>query len=119
MVSSKAILAGLGALAVGLIQPCLAFPFSSDLAVAETTSNHDDGLFKRADKPGVYLRIMPLGASITAGDFSDNISKTGYRKLLRDKLRWEGWEVNMVGNFNSGKMNDNVSSHCHFAIGKT
>ncbi|KFX87900.1 hypothetical protein V490_07963 [Pseudogymnoascus sp. VKM F-3557] len=52
---------------------------------------------------------MPLGASITAGEHepSDDLDKNGYRKYLRDKLRFEGWKVNMVGNFNRGNMNDN------------
>lgn len=47
-----------------------------------------------AEKP-FYLRIMPLGASITAG-YGTN-PQNGYRKPLRDQLRWRGWPVNMVG----------------------
>jgi hypothetical protein len=53
-----------------------------------------------------YLRILPLGASITQGyKFSD---KNGYHKLLRQQLRWKGWKVNMVGTKNDGDMADNV-----------
>lgn len=52
-----------------------------------------------AEKP-FYLRIMCLGASITAGVGTS--SGNGYRKPLRDQLRWEGWPVNMVGSQSSG-----------------
>lgn len=52
-----------------------------------------------ADKP-FYLRIMPLGASITAG-YGTN-PQNGYRKPLRDQLRWRGWPVNMVGSLADG-----------------
>ncbi|KAL3431446.1 hypothetical protein BDV09DRAFT_188416 [Aspergillus tetrazonus] len=41
------------------------------------------------------LRILPLGASITWGLKSE--THNGYRKYLRDQLRFDGWEVNMVG----------------------
>jgi len=53
-----------------------------------------------------YLRILPLGASITQGYKSSD--KNGYRKLLRQQLRWKGWKVNMVGTKNDGDMADNV-----------
>lgn len=44
-----------------------------------------------------YLRIMPLGASITKGDqASPGVNGNGYRKPLRDQLRFDGWQVNMV-----------------------
>ena len=68
MVSSKAILVGFGVLAVSLFQPCLAAPFSSDATLAQTTPSYDSGLFRRAEPQNFYLRIMPLGASITAGE---------------------------------------------------
>ena len=61
-----------------------------------------------------YLRIMPLGASITRGDPADpnDPGKNGYRKFFRDRLRFDGWEVNMVGSVSSwGNMNDRVSMH--------
>lgn len=55
-----------------------------------------------------YLRVMPLGASIVQGvQSSDN---NGFRKLLRQQLRWKGWKVNMVGTKNNGDMKDNVRS---------
>lgn len=53
-----------------------------------------------------YLRILPLGASITQGVGSS--TGNGYRKPLRDKLRSEGWLVNMVGTKQDGNMVDNV-----------
>lgn len=61
---------------------------------------------KRDDAPKVPLRILPLGASITWGYLSS--TGNGYRKPLRDKLRFEGWEVNMVGSKSNGDMVDNV-----------
>lgn len=42
-----------------------------------------------------YLRILPLGASITYGTGSSQ--GNGYRKFLRDQLRFMGYNVNMVG----------------------
>jgi hypothetical protein len=54
-----------------------------------------------------YLRIMPLGASIVQGVRSSD--DTGFRKLLRQQLRWKGWKVNMVGTKNEGRnFADNV-----------
>ena len=53
-----------------------------------------------------YLRIMPLGASIVQGIQSSD--GNGFRKLLRQQLRWKGWRVNMVGTKNDGDMSDNV-----------
>lgn len=61
---------------------------------------------KRDDAPKVPLRILPLGASITWGYLSS--TGNGYRKPLRDKLRFEGWEVDMVGSKSNGDMVDNV-----------
>lgn len=112
MASAKAILAGFGVLAGSLIQPCLAIPLSSNVTLAQTTPNYDNGLFKRAEPQDFHLRIIPLGASITAGEHEpeEDEGKNGYRKYLRDKLRSEGWKVNMVGNLNRGKMKDSVSS---------
>ncbi|KAF1993338.1 carbohydrate esterase family 3 protein, partial [Amniculicola lignicola CBS 123094] len=51
------------------------------------------------------LRIMPLGASITQGAAS--VPLNGYRKGLRDQLRFLGYEVNMVGSGSDGAFNDN------------
>jgi lysophospholipase L1-like esterase len=65
-------------------------------------------LSRRQDPPvneTFYLRICPLGASITNGFRSSD--GNGYRKSLRDQLRWNGWAVNMVGSLSSGTMEDN------------
>lgn len=51
-----------------------------------------------------YLRLMPLGASITEGVGSPD--GNGYRKWLRSQLRWKGWKVNMVGSKQNGNMAD-------------
>jgi hypothetical protein len=56
----------------------------------------------------VPLRILPLGASIVFGIGSSN--GNGFRKPLRDALRYEGWSVNMVGTKNNGDMVDSVCS---------
>ncbi|EPE08332.1 carbohydrate esterase family 3 protein [Ophiostoma piceae UAMH 11346] len=61
--------------------------------------------FARADAQDFYLRIMPFGASITYGLTSPD--GNGYRKGLRQALRYLGWKVNMVGGVTSGNMNDN------------
>ena len=73
-----------------------------------------DGLSRIASQAAArdfYLRIMPLGASITKGEphAPGDPHGNGYRKALRDKLRADGWKVNMVGNVNYGDMVDNVS----------
>lgn len=70
------------------------------------TSEAESGLATR-DAKDFYLRILPLGASIVQGVESSD--KTGFRKLLRQQLRWKGWKVNMVGTKNDGdNFNDNV-----------
>lgn len=46
---------------------------------------------RRAEKE-FWLRVMPLGASITQGIHSSD--DNGYRRWIRDQLRWEGWQVN-------------------------
>jgi hypothetical protein len=89
-----------------LLLPTAAYPSPSSL-----TNEDENVVQKRADAGDFYLRVMPLGASITAGDpeVPGDKEKNGYRKNLRDQLRFMGWEVNMVGNFNRGSMADNVS----------
>lgn len=68
-------------------------------------SGNDTNTFaKRAED--FYLRILPLGASITQGIGSTD--GNGYRKHLRDYLRFQGWKVNMVGTKPDGTMADNV-----------
>ena len=60
---------------------------------------------------GQWLRILPLGASITAGQRGDGntsnaVSHNGYRKPLRDKLRSRSYNVNMIGCLAEGQMRD-------------
>lgn len=55
--------------------------------------------------PGVPLRIMPLGASITYGWQSS--TGDGYRGPLRNMLTAAGSTVNMVGSREHGTMVDN------------
>ncbi|KAK8855247.1 carbohydrate esterase family 3 protein [Apiospora arundinis] len=62
----------------------------------------ENDLSTRADK--FWLRVMPLGASITQGIQSTD--GNGYRKHIRDQLRFAGWNVNMVGSKRDGNMND-------------
>ncbi|KAF2830002.1 SGNH hydrolase [Ophiobolus disseminans] len=76
----------------------------------DTTSSKAAGFrhhFRRdGEKP--LLRIMPLGASITQG-FDAGLAETlqcGYRKPLRDELRYRGYEVNMVGSRVHGNFSD-------------
>jgi hypothetical protein len=75
-------------------------------AVATTTT---DALAPRDTKP-FLLRVMPLGASITVGYQSSD--GNGYRKPLREQLRYAGWEVDMVGSLTNGTMKDNVRYLC-------
>ncbi|KAH8430859.1 uncharacterized protein LDX57_008523 [Aspergillus melleus] len=61
---------------------------------------------KRNDKDTRYkLRVLSLGASITWGQ--NSASGNGYRKPLRDRLQWQGNEINMVGTKKHGNMRDN------------
>ncbi|KAL3448395.1 SGNH hydrolase-type esterase domain-containing protein [Aspergillus insuetus] len=66
-----------------------------------TTGN---AIAPRETKP-FLLRVMPLGASITVGYQSSD--GNGYRKPLREQLRYAGWEVDMVGSLTNGTMKDN------------
>ncbi|TGJ80218.1 hypothetical protein E0Z10_g8531 [Xylaria hypoxylon] len=54
---------------------------------------------------GIWLRVMPLGASITYGLTSHD--GNGYRKYLRDMIVDYGNDVNMVGSRRNGSMEDN------------
>ncbi|KAL4976019.1 SGNH hydrolase-type esterase domain-containing protein [Aspergillus desertorum] len=74
----------------------------SSAAVTQQQGNHDHQ--PRATKP-FLLRVMPLGASITVGYASSD--GNGYRKYLREQLRYAGWEVDMVGSLANGTMKDN------------
>ncbi|KAL1998767.1 hypothetical protein VTN02DRAFT_5599 [Thermoascus thermophilus] len=58
---------------------------------------------------------MPLGASITYGFRSTD--GNGYRNHLRERLRSEGWKVNMVGSVKAGTMYDNDNEgHIGFRV---
>lgn len=104
MVSFKMMLAKYGLL-LSLCVPIGAVPYHVD------SSNHQNleepAVSRRAED--FYLRIMPLGASITKGDpAAPGTHGNSYRKAVRDKLRSEGWQVNMVGSQPFGDMADNV-----------
>lgn len=102
MVCFKVALARFGLL-YSLFLPIGAVPFENN-----SSYSYDHGLSRRAGD--FYLRIMPLGASITKGQpASPGSNGNGYRKPLRDQLRFEGWKVNMVGSQLSGDMQDAVS----------
>jgi hypothetical protein len=63
-------------------------------------------VLQKPDNGTFLLRIMPLGASITLGYGSTD--HNGYRKPLRQQLRYAGWQVNMIGSLRNGTMHDNV-----------
>ncbi|KAJ6445943.1 carbohydrate esterase family 3 protein [Purpureocillium lavendulum] len=77
----------------------VALALISNVQASPAAARHDS----RADK--VPLRLMPLGASITAGDHSS--TGNGYRKDLRELLVKDGHPINMVGSRKSGSMVDN------------
>lgn len=86
-------------------------PFPVD-AVSRSTSliegiEKSSPMLQKRDNGTFLLRIMPLGASITLGFGSTD--HNGYRKLLRQQLRYAGWQVNMIGSLRNGTMHDNVS----------
>ncbi|PQE03109.1 Lipase GDSL protein [Rutstroemia sp. NJR-2017a BVV2] len=78
-------------------------PLFNDLADTSNTTDQSPDLSRRAAKD-FYLRVMPLGASITEGVMSSD--GNGYRKWIRSQLRWKGWRVNMVGSKQNGDMAD-------------
>ena len=106
------VLAFLGVAALALSNNCSAasLPFRN-FTSPNTVSNGVGNVLSEAAARDFYLRIMPLGASITRGDphAPGDPHGNGYRKALRDKLRFDGWKVNMVGNVKYGDMADNVS----------
>ncbi|KAL4814944.1 SGNH hydrolase-type esterase domain-containing protein [Aspergillus spinulosporus] len=77
---------------------------ASPTEVTQQQHGHEHDLHPRATKP-FLLRVMPLGASITVGYTSSD--GNGYRKYLREQLRYAGWEVDMVGSLANGTMKDN------------
>ncbi|KAK1755378.1 hypothetical protein QBC47DRAFT_300196, partial [Echria macrotheca] len=83
----------------------LSLPAADHYANGSTIATVQTSDLQKREVPDFYLRILPLGASITWGmGSSDN---NGYRKYLRDTLRQAGYKVNMVGNRNNGDMLDN------------
>ncbi|KAK0723650.1 SGNH hydrolase-type esterase domain-containing protein [Apiosordaria backusii] len=92
---------------IGAVSTLLALQadqFSPDYISSNSTSSWHTFLAKRAAKD-FFLRVMPLGASITQGVGSTD--GLGYRDLLRAQLRAQGWNVNMVGSKQNGPMDDN------------
>lgn len=85
------------------------------ISASPTTNSHDnvvssdsgDSAIQSRDTKPFPLRVLPLGASITMGYKSAD--GNGYRKWLRQQLRYAGWDVDMVGTLRSGTMHDNVS----------
>ncbi|KAK4499432.1 hypothetical protein PRZ48_009946 [Zasmidium cellare] len=75
-----------------------AHPFTGEAASWESLSAdvfNTSNIEPRQNRKPEWLRIMPLGASITRGVGSS--PEDGYRKPLRDRLRSLGYKVNMVG----------------------
>lgn len=97
--------------ALACFQPTSARPQNA-IEYPASLDGHD--LDRRAGS--FYLRILPLGASITFGkDDTKSSTGNGYRKFLRDQLRYDGWQVNMVGTLSHGTMRDRV---CHFSFSR-
>jgi hypothetical protein len=95
-----------------VVQACLIWltlVSASPIAISHdslVSSDEVSALQSRDIKP-FPLRVLPLGASITMGYKSAD--GNGYRKWLRQQLRYAGWDVDMVGTTKSGTMHDNVS----------
>jgi hypothetical protein len=83
-------------------------PSNNTLSTSQTAEVVQGAKLLRRIKQSDYLRILPLGASITQG--VDSTTGNGYRKPLRDQLRSQGWLVNMVGSKADGSMVNNVIS---------
>jgi hypothetical protein len=99
---------------------CSALPVNeASLSVFYGGKEYDSSLARR-DTEYFTLRVMPLGASITQGYLSSD--NNGYRKVLREQLRYSGWPVNMVGSLEDGTMLDNVcissSIYAYFCFAK-
>lgn len=73
-----------------------------------------DALLPRDDvAPGIELRILPLGASITAGEGST--TGNGFRRFLQEDL--QGTKMQYVGSLRSGDFADNYhEGHSGFTI---
>ncbi|KAK1239333.1 hypothetical protein MKX07_008821 [Trichoderma sp. CBMAI-0711] len=88
-----------GALHIPIIAENISYPFHD--------IHHPDGapLARRADTL-MDLRIMPLGASIVHGIGSEP-ELNGFRGYLRQALRFNGFQVDMVGSMQTGTIEDN------------
>lgn len=60
------------------------------------------------------LKIMPLGASITAGFKSED--GNGYRETLYNHLTSKKWNFEFVGSIDNGTMKNNVSHKSFEAV---
>ncbi|KAK6435018.1 hypothetical protein LTR95_008801 [Oleoguttula sp. CCFEE 5521] len=79
----------------------------SAVACGEQHNHQHDGVLQgRSINDGMQLRILPLGASITAGLRST--TGDGYRKDLQDRLESDGNDVTYVGTQFHGAMTDNA-----------
>lgn len=106
----------LGIFIVNLTQPATALPRDIDTPNEDLVDHRrllprrSGNLAGRVEARDFFLRIMSVGASIVRGDPAEpgDTDKNGFRKAVRDKLRWDGWKVNMVGSLSGGTMADNV-----------
>lgn len=103
--------------------PTLAAPTSFENGLLKNTSfptaNFEASIFKSRDT-SIPLRILPVGASIMSGWGSNNLQETGpgLRKPLRDALRADGFDVNMVGSLTcSASSTTFVDNDCEAVAG--
>ncbi|KAL2821004.1 hypothetical protein BDW59DRAFT_164409 [Aspergillus cavernicola] len=83
-----------------LVRQVLAYPTLLPSFDNLTQDWNDPSLHKRQHLYGSNLRFLPFGASITAGEQSSD--GCGYRKPLREALRWANYKVDMVGSRRTG-----------------
>ncbi|KAK7942571.1 uncharacterized protein PG986_011684 [Apiospora aurea] len=82
-----------------------AAPYPIEFFEEELARFNVSGAVARRQGQSTPLRILPLGASIVWGQGSSD--QNGFRKPLRDQLRYRGWEVDMIGSRRNGRMTDN------------
>lgn len=97
------------------------FPLSEGIKSSPTynsgaTGSDEVDLSRRAAQD-FWLRVMPLGASITEGIHSSD--GNGYRKWIREQLRWEGWQVNSERFMASTHVNDEILTYAGYSGGIT
>ncbi|KAA8642006.1 SGNH/GDSL hydrolase family protein [Aspergillus tanneri] len=76
-----------------------------NISIDSVEHGNDASILESRDVKPFPLRVLPLGASITVGFKSSD--GNGYRKWLRQQLRYAGWQVDMVGNLKNGTMHNN------------